>query len=475
MASEALAPDSALLAIASYVSGFEIRDPHAFEMARYCLIDSLGCGLEALDHPDCTKLLGPLVPGTIVPHGARVPGTAYQLDPATAAFNIGCLVRWLDYNDTYIATQTTHPSDDVGPILAVADHLSRRRAAAGEPPITMNDVLDGIIRAHEIQGVLGKQNALGQYGIDHPFLLKIAAAAVVTRLLGGREESIVNATSLAFFEPSLCVHRFGSNTGPRKGWAAADAASQAVRFAYMAVKGEAGYPEVLTHAKWGFNTTFMRGDPFRSALGFGCEVIQNIMFKIVGPVVIHAQSAIECAIEVHPMVRERLEEIAEIRLESHQRTLRTIDKTGPLRNAADRDHCLQYAVAVALLDGKLTAADYGDDRAQDPRIDRLRALMTLTENEDYTRAFLDPAQRKNPNSIQVFFADGSCTKPVYVEQPVGHPSRRSAGIPLLIEKFERNLARRFAPDRQRSILKLCLDHEAFIKTPVHEFMGLLAA
>ena len=465
-------PDGVLVDIANYVANYSVTGTLARETARYCLIDSLGCAFEALDHPDCTKLLGPAVPGTIVPHGARVPGTQFQLDPMTAAFNIGCLVRWLDFNDTWVAAQTTHPSDDVGAILAVADHLSRARVASGKPPLMMETVLDCMIKAHELQGVLGMENALSSHGIDHALLLKIACSAVVTHLLGGSRDEIINAVSLAFFEPSLCLHRYGSNTGPRKGWAAAEASSQAVRFASMAVKGESGYPEILTHGKWGFNKTFLGGKAFSGA-PYGSTVMENVLFKILCPVVIHAQSAIEGALRLHPQVTGRIDMIERIQLLSHQRTLRTIDKIGPLRNAADRDHCLQYAVAVAMLHGRLAAEDYEDDIASDPRIDRLRGLMTLEENEEYTKAYLDPKQRKNPNSIQVFFKDGTSTDQIKVEHPVGHPLRRSEGIPLLIQKFEKNLARRFPRKQQRSISQRCLDHDALLKTPVHEFTDML--
>jgi 2-methylcitrate dehydratase len=470
-----LVADRVLQRIADYVAEDAAFGSAACETARYCLMDSLGCAFEALDYPDCTRLLGPAVPGTVVPNGARVPGTRYQLDPATAAFNTGCLVRWLDFNDTWVAAQTSHPSDDVGAILAVTDHLSRARVAAGRAPLTLRVVLEAMIRAHEIQGVLGLENPLSHYGVDHALFLKVGCAAVVTRLLGGNRDQIINAVSLAFFEPSLCVHRYGSNTGPRKGWATADAAAQAVRFAAMAVKGEPGYPEVLTHPKWGFNRIAFHGDAFASTLPFGSMVMENVVFKIVGPVVIHAQSAIECALALYPEVAHRIADIARIDLLTHQRTLRTIDKNGPLRNAADRDHCLQYAVAVALLHGRLTAADYEDAVAADPRIDRLRALMTLAESEDYTRTYLDPNVRGNPNSIQIFFRDGTCTARVKVDQPAGHPSRRREGMPRLVEKFERNLARRF-PERQRqAILARCLDHAAFVETPVNAFMDLLVA
>lgn len=469
-----IAPDRVLVDVADYVADYAVTSPLAYETARYCLIDSLGCAFEALDHPECAKLLGPGVPGTTVPYGARVPGTQFQLDPATAAFNIGCLVRWLDFNDTWVAAQTTHPSDDVGAVLAVADHISRVRVASGKPPLVMKTVLESMIKAHELQGVFGMDNALSGYGIDHTLLVKVACAAVVTHLLGGSRDEIVNAVSLAFLEASLCVHRFGSNTGPRKGWAAAEAASQAVRLAGMAVKGEPGYPEVLSHGKWGFNKVFLGGNAFSCTRPFGSMVMENVVFKILCPVVIHAQSAIECAVRLHADVKNRIDGIARIKLVSHQRTLRTIDKRGALRNAADRDHCLQYAVAVALLHGRLTAKDYEDEAASDPRIDQLRDLMTLEEDEGYTKAYLDPEQRKNPNAIQVFFTDGSSTELMEVEHPVGHPLRRGEGIPLLIEKFGRNLARRFPPRQRRSILKLCLEHDLLLKTPVCEFSDMLA-
>lgn len=466
--------DRVLGAIADYVSGYEVTSARAYETAAYCLIDSLGCGFEALQYPACTRLLGPTVPGTVVPHGARVPGTQFQLDPATAAFNISCLLRWLDFNDTWVAAQTTHPSDDVGAILAVADYTSRVNVASGRPPLLVKQVLGLMIKAHEVQGVLGMQNPLSGHGIDHALLLKIACSAVVTHLMGGGRDEIANAVSLAFFEPSLAVHRYGSNTGPRKGWAAADSGSQAVRFASMAVKGEPGYPNVLTHPKWGFDKVFMGGTPFAAELPFGTVVMEGVIFKIVGPVVIHAQSSIECALRLHPQIEGRLDEIARIELLSHARTLRTIDKKGPLRNAADRDHCLQYAVAVALLHGRLTAADYEDAIAADPRIDRLRDLMTLQESEDYTRAYLDPERLHNPNSIQIFFRDGSCTRQVRIEQPVGHPLRRSEGIPLLVAKFRRNVHSCFPAGHAERILGVCLDQARLMSMPVHALTDLLA-
>jgi len=469
-----LPPDRLLLDVAEYVDSYAITSPLARDMARYCLIDSLGCGLEALDHADCTNLLGPIVPGTTVEYGARVPGTQWVLDPVTAAFNIATMVRWLDFSDTWIAAQTSHPSDDIGAILAVADYVSRVNVAAGKPPLTVGVVLDAMIKAHELQGSLGAYVRLSETGIDHPFLPKVACAAVVAKLLGGTREQIIAATSLAFFDVSLCAHRFGSNVGPRKGWASADSTSQGVRLAMMAIKGEPGYPQILTQPKWGFEKWFLGGREFTHG-GLGTAVMEGVLFKILCPVVIHAQSAIECALQLYPAVHKRLDDIAAIRLDVHVETFNKINKTGALRNAADRDHCLQYAVAVALLHGRLTANDYSDEFASDPRIDRLRTLMHVEENPRYTARLRDRAIGANPNAIEIVYKNGTQSLRAEVEFPIGHPRRRQEGIPLLVKKFEANLARRFTPARQLEILELCLDHERLAATPVHTFTDLLAA
>ena len=470
---DVLPADQLLLDIAAYVDGYVVDSDVACDTARYCLMDSIGCALEALDHHDCVRLLGPTVPGTIVPGGARVPGTGFVLDPATAAFNIATMVRWLDFSDTWVAAQTTHPSDDVGAILAVADYVSRRNIAAGKTALTVGVVLEAMIKAHELQGGLGAKVELSKAGIDHPLLAKVACAAVVAKLLGGDRGQIVAATSFAFFDGGLCVHRFGSNTGPRKGWAAGDATSQAVRLAMMAVNGEPGYPQVLTHPKFGFSRIFLGGQEFVSG-PLGTQVMEGVLFKLLCPVVVHAQSAIECALQLHPAAQARLNDIATIKLAVHRETLDKIDKPGPLRNAADRDHCLQYAVAVALLHGRLTANDYEDDVAADPRIDQLRALMQVTEDPRYTKLLDDRASGANPNAIEIVFKDGTGTGLVEVEYPVGHPRRRKEGIPILIKKFETNLARRYAPERQRAISALCMDYERLARTPVNEFTDLLA-
>ena len=475
-----LPTDPELLEIVDYVASDARRSAAALEAARLNLLDSLACALESLEHPACVNLLGPVVPGTVLPPGtgARVPGTAFLLDPVKAAFDIASMVRWLDLSDTWITTQTTHPSDDVGAILAVADHLSRSRAAAGQAPLTMSAVLDAMVRAHGIQGAMGTNVAYSAHGIDNVFLTKVACAAVVAKLLGGTREQIAAATSLAFFEPSLSVHRFGSNTGPRKGWAGADCTSQAVRFAMMAVKDEPGYPQVVSHPLWGFSKAFFGGQPLRmGTLGSdgptGDKVIQGVLYKF-HPVVIHVQSAIECALKLHPVVAARLDDVAEIRVRSHKQVLLKVNKTGPLRNAADRDHCLQYAVAVTLLKGRLLAHDYEDDAASDPRIDRLRALMSVTEDERYSALYLDPANQANPNSIEVVFKDGTTSGVVEVLHPPGHPARRSEALPMLAEKFRHAIEARFPGAQAQRILALCGDAAKRADTPVHVFTDLFA-
>lgn len=474
MKTDSLPVDQVLLDIADYVAADAPRSAAAHDAARLNLLDSLACALESLEHPACTNLLGPVVPGTTLPpgSGARVPGTAFVLDPVKAAFDIATLVRWLDLSDTWITVQTTHPSDDVGAILAVADYVSRLRAAASHSPLTIAALLDAMVRAHEVQGALGAKASFAGHGIDNVFLTKIACAAVTAKLLGGTRDQIVAAISLAFFEPSLSVHRFGSNTGPRKGWAGADATSQAVRYAMMAVKGEPGYPQVLSHPDWGFSKAFFGGKPVQ--LGpLGEAVIQGVLYKF-HPVVIHVQSAIECALQLHAVVASRIDDIAEIRIRSHHQVLLKVSKTGPLRNAAARDHCLQYAVAVALMKGSLHAHDYEDDAAADPRIDRLRALMTVTEDAGYSAMYLDPSRGANPNSIEVMFKDGSTSGVIEVLYPPGHPARRKEGIPLLAAKFEHAVKARFDAAQTQRIIERCNDPVALAGMPVHEFTDMFS-
>jgi 2-methylcitrate dehydratase len=466
-------PDQVLLDIADYVTQFEIHSAEAYATARLCLMDTLGCGLEALGYPACTKLLGPLVPGTVVPHGAKVPGTSFQLDPVQAAFNLGAMIRWLDFNDTFLAAEWGHPSDNLGGILATADWLSRTTLANGKPPLLMRDVLTGMIKAHEIQGVLALENSFNRVGLDHVVLVKVASTAVVSWLLGLSHEEIVNALSLAWVDgQSLRTYRHAPNTGSRKSWAAGDATSRAVRLALIARTDEMGYPAVLTARTWGFYDVLFKGHSFKVPRRYESYVMENVLFKISFPAEFHAQTAVECALQLHPLVKDRLAEIKKITIRTHESALRIIDKKGPLHNPADRDHCIQYMVAVPLLFGRLTAADYEDDVAADPRIDPLREKMECVEDSQFSKDYLDPEKRSIANGLTVEFKDGRKTSEVVVEYPIGHRRRRKEGIPLLQAKFETNLARRFPPKQRTAILALCADQEKLEGTPVNEFVDL---
>jgi 2-methylcitrate dehydratase len=461
-------PDKVLLDIADYVARPDLESAEAYNTARMCLMDTLGCGLEALEYPACTRLLGPLVPGTSVSNGARVPGTQYQLDPVQAAFNIGAMIRWLDFNDTWLAAEWGHPSDNLGGILAVADWLSRNGA-----PLLMREVLTGMIKAHEIQGVIALENSFNRVGLDHVVLVKVASTAVVANLLGLSREAIINAVSLAWVDgQALRTYRHAPNTGSRKSWAAGDATSRAVRLALIAKTGEMGYPSVLTAKTWGFYDVLFRGRPFRFPRRYGSYVMENVLFKISFPAEFHAQTAVEAALRLHPEVKDRLAEIRKIEITTHESAIRIIDKKGPLSNPADRDHCIQYMVAVGLIKGNLTAADYEDEAAADPRIDALRAKMVCVEKKQYSRDYLDPRKRSIANQLQVFFKDGTRTEKVEVEYPVGHRRRRREAIPLLEAKFRRNLERRFPSARREAILDLCRDQQRLEKTPVSEFVDL---
>ncbi|MGH8623641.1 MAG: bifunctional 2-methylcitrate dehydratase/aconitate hydratase [Burkholderiales bacterium] len=469
-------PDQVLTDIADYVSGFRIQSQEAYNTARLCLMDTLGCGLEALEYPACTKLLGPVVPGTTVPNGARVPGTPYQLDPVAAAFNIGTMIRWLDFNDVWVAAEWGHPSDNLGGILATADWLSRTRLAQGKTPLPMRDVLTAMIKAHEIQGVIALENAFNRVGLDHVVLVKVASTAVVTHMMGGTHDEIVNALSNAWIDgQSLRTYRHAPNTGSRKSWAAGDATSRAVRLALLALTGEMGYPSALSARTWGFYDALFRGKPFRIKRSYGSYVMENVVFKISFPAEYHAQTAVECAIILHPRVRDRLEDIRKIVITTHESAIRIIDKKGPLHNPADRDHCIQYMTAIGLIKGELTAADYEDTAARDPRIDRLRSKMTCVENKQWSRDYLDPAKRSAANAVEVIFQDGSRIAPVTVQYPIGHRRRRKEGVPLLEAKFRTNLARRLPAKRQQAILALCGDQRRLEATPVNEFVELFEA
>ncbi|WP_066097850.1 bifunctional 2-methylcitrate dehydratase/aconitate hydratase [Xanthomonas massiliensis] len=471
-------PDQVLVDIADYVLDYRIDSALAWDTARHCLIDTLGCGLEALGYPACTKLLGPIVPGTVVPHGARVPGTSFQLDPVKAAFDLGAMVRWLDFNDTFLAAEWGHPSDNLGGILATADWLSRTAVAGGHAPLAMKAVLGAMIKAHEIQGCIALENAFNQVGLDHVVLVKVATAAVVAQMLGLAREEVINAVSLAWVDgQSLRTYRHAPNTGSRKSWAAGDATSRGVRLALMAAKGEMGYPSVLTAPTWGFYDVLFKGRPFRFQRPYGSYVMENVLFKISFPAEFHAQTAVEAAMILHGELARsgrRVEDIRRVTIRTQQACMRIIDKQGPLDNPADRDHCIQYMVAVPLIFGRLTAADYEDAVAADPRIDALRERSVCVEDAQFTADYHDPDKRSIANALTVEFEDGTRLPEVVVEYPIGHRRRRAEGIPLLEAKFRTNLARRFPARQQQAILDVSLDPARLEALPVHEYVDLYA-
>jgi 2-methylcitrate dehydratase len=464
-------PDKVLTDIADYVTKYQVTSAEAYETARYCLMDTLGCGLEALEYPACTKLLGPIVPGTVVPNGAKVPGTQFQLDPVQAAFNIGAMIRWLDFNDTWLAAEWGHPSDNLGGILATADWLSRNRKRKA---LVMRDVLTGMVKAHEIQGVLALENSFNRVGLDHVVLVKVASTAVVSQLLGLDYDEIVNAVSQAWVDgQSLRTYRHAPNTGSRKSWAAGDATSRAVRLALISRTGEMGYPSVLSAKTWGFYDVLFKGNEFKFQRPFGAYVMENVLFKISFPAEFHSQTAVEAAMQLHPAVKNRIEDIKKITIRTHEAAIRIIDKKGPLNNPADRDHCIQYMVAVPLLYGRLTAADYEDAIASDPKIDLLRDKIDCVEDPQFTRDYHDPEKRSIANALTVEFKDGKRLAETVVEYPIGHKRRRKEGMPVLVEKFRTNLARRFPAKQQKAILDLCMDQARLEQTPVDEFVDLM--
>ncbi|HNS28091.1 MAG TPA: bifunctional 2-methylcitrate dehydratase/aconitate hydratase [Steroidobacteraceae bacterium] len=467
-------PDKVLVDIVDYVSKDKITGKLAYETARNCLIDTLGCGLEALEYPACTKLLGPIVPGTVVPNGAKVPGTQFQLDPVQAAFNIGAMIRWLDFNDTWLAAEWGHPSDNLGGILAVADYLSRLRVMEGGKPLTVRDVLTGMIKAHEIQGVLALENSFNRVGLDHVLLVRVASTAVVTAMLGGTREQVVNAVSNAWIDGgALRTYRHAPNTGSRKSWAAGDATSRAVRHAFIALTGEMGYPSALSAKTWGFQDVLFKGKPVTLAQPLGSYVMENVLFKISFPAEFHAQTAVECAMQLHPQVKDRIDAIEKIVIETQEPGVRIIDKTGPLANPADRDHCIQYMVAIPLLFGRLTAADYEDAVASDPRVDALRAKMIVQENETFTKEYYERDKRYIGNAVQVFFRDGSSTPRIAIDFPIGHRKRREEGMPVLVRKFESSVAAHFSAKQSAAITRLFADAARLDAMPVHDFVAAM--
>jgi 2-methylcitrate dehydratase len=468
--------DQALVDIADYVCDYDVDSDVAFETAHYCLMDTLACGFQALDYPACTKLLGPVIPGATFSGGARVPGTSYELEPVMAAFNIGAMNRWLDFNDTWLAAEWGHPSDNLGGILAVADYLSRQARTKGEAPLTMQDVLAAMIKAHEIQGVLALENSYNRVGLDHVLLVRVASTAVITRMLGGDRDQVLNAVSNAWVDGcSLRTYRHAPNTGSRKSWAAGDATSRAVRLALIAMSGEMGYPSALSAPTWGYYDVLFKGNEFKFQRPYGSYVMENVLFKISYPAEFHSQTAVEAGMTLHSQVKDRIDDIEKIVIETQEAGVRIIDKTGPLDNPADRDHCIQYMVAVPLIFGRLTAADYEDDVAGDPRIDALRDKMIVSENEQYTKDYFDPELRYIGNAVQIFFKDGSSTDKIAVDFPIGHRERRAEGIPVLKQKFVDSVSPKLAKGQWSELDALCADREALAATDVDDFMALLVA
>ena len=466
-------PDQVLVDIADYVCDYEIESDEAFSTARYCLMDSLACGLMALKFKGCSRLLGPIVEGAGMPDGARVPGTSYALDPVQAAFNLGVMIRYLDFNDTWLAAEWGHPSDNIGAILPVAEYVSRQRVKEGKSPLSMRDVLTAMIKAHEIQGCLALENSFNRVGLDHVLLVRVASTAVVTRLLGGTKQQVIDAVSNAWIDGgALRTYRHAPNTGSRKSWAAGDACRRAVTLALMVMRGEMGYPSALSADVWGFYDVLFKGKPFEFQRPYGSYVMEQVLFKISYPAEFHAQTAVECALALHPEVKDRLDDIDHVVLETQEAGARIIDKTGPLDNYADRDHCIQYMVAVPLIFGELTADSYKDETAVDPRIDTLREKMEVSENEAFTKDYFDPDKRGIGNAIQVFFKDGSSTERVEISYPIGHRRRRDEGIPVLVKKFESALEGYFDESQAAAIREACGDQEQLEAMSVSEFVQL---
>ena len=467
-------PDPVLVAIADYAHAAKIDSTTAYDTARYCLMDTLACGFQALKYPACTRMLGPIVPGAVMPGGSRVPGTSYELDPVQGAFNIGAMVRWLDFNDTWLAAEWGHPSDNLGGILAVADYLARKSVMEGQTPLTVRDVLGAMIKAHEIQGVLALENSFNRVGLDHVILVRVASTAVVTAMLGGSRDQIVNAVSNAWLDGgALRTYRHAPNTGSRKSWAAGDATSRAVRHAFIALKGEMGYPSALSAKTWGFYDVLFKGKPFSLPQPLGSYVMENVLFKISFPAEFHAQTAVECAMQLHPLVRDRIADVERVVIETQEPGVRIIDKTGPLANPADRDHCIQYMVAVPLIFGRLTAADYEDAVAGDPRIDALRSKMQVSENTTFTQEYYAADKRYIGNAIQVFFRDGTSTPRIRVDFPIGHRKRREEGMPVLVKKFEQSVAAHFQPKQAARILDAFGDSAKLDALPINELVATL--
>ena len=467
--------DGLITEISDYVSNYEIKSDLALDTARNCLIDTIGCGLLALKFPACTKMLGPIVRDTKVPYGVRVPGTDYELDPVKGAFDIGCIIRWLDYNDTWLAAEWGHPSDNLGAILSVCDFISRQQIDNGDEPLKMRTVLESMIMAHEIQGVLALENSFNRVGLDHVLLVKVASTAVATKLLGGSIDQIKDAVSQAWLDgQSLRTYRHAPNAGSRKSWAAGDATSRGVRLAMITMSGEMGYPGALSAPVWGFEDVLFKGDSLSLPQPFETYVMENILFKISFPAEFHAQTAVEAAVSLHSEIKDRINEIESIEITTHESAIRIISKVGELNNPADRDHCLQYMVAIGLLKGNLVAEDYEDDVAKDPRVDELREKMVINEDKRYSKEYLEADKRSIANRIKVHFKDGTATNEVEVEYPIGHKRRRKEGIPILEKKFKDNLSITYDESKSNEIFELCMDQRKLEETSVADFQQLLS-
>ena len=466
--------DEPIKKIVDFVYNKEIESSEAYITARYCLMDTIGCGLLALNFKDCVNLLGPHVAGTSVPNGVRVPGTNYVLDPVKGAWDIGAIIRWLDFNDTWLAAEWGHPSDNLGGILSAADYVSQKNISQGKQPLKIKDVLTAMIKAHEIQGVLALENSFNRVGLDHVLLVKIASTAVISYLMELSKDQALNAVSQSFVDgQSLRTYRHAPNAGPRKSWAAGDATSRALNLVLITQKGQIGYPSAITAPTWGFQDVLFKGNPLSLPQEFNSYVMENILFKISFPAEFHAQTAVEAAVKLHPEIIERIEEIEKINIITHESAIRIISKEGELNNPADRDHCIQYMTAIGLLKGNLIAEDYEDDVAQDPRIDLLRNKMQVEENKDYSKDYLNPEKRSIANELQIFFSDGSSTDKIEVEYPIGHRRRREEGVPVLINKFEENLKTQFSSSRVNKILDICNDQLVLENTSVTDFIELL--
>ena len=469
-------PDQLMVDIADYVIDYQIQSPEAFATARYMLLDSLGCAMLAMKHPECVKHLGPLVPGAGMAGGVKVPGTAFELDPVQAAYNIGVQVRWLDFNDTWLAAEWGHPSDNLGALLAVADYVSRKAQREGGKPVLVRDLLDAAIKAHEIQGQYALKNSFNRVGLDHVILVRLASSALATKLLGGGKDEIITAVSHSWMDGgALRAYRHAPQAGPRKSWAAGDACRRAVTHALNAMKGVVGYPVVLSAKTWGFYDVLFKGRPFEFERTFGSYVMENVLFKISYPAEFHAQTAVECAMQLHPQVAGKLDQVDKVLVETQEAGVRIIDKTGPLANYADRDHCLQYMIAVPLIFGRLNEHDYTDAVAADPRIDALRAKMEVKENPQFTADYFDPEKRYIGNSIQVLFKDGTKTEKVSIDYPIGHRNRRGEGVPVLMDKFQAAIAGHLPAKKVQDLLRLTSDISRFEATPVHQVLDLFAS